>query len=97
MGKGGKMEIKKEDREKLILGIQAAVGAAYLLLALKNSAKGKTPQMKKVMAKQAKRLDKLNRLEYKQEKKVIKRRGKMEAAAERRNSGRKLSILRQKF
>lgn len=84
MGKGGKMEIKKEDREKLILGIQAAVGVAYLLLALKDSAKGKPPQMKKVMAKQAKRLDKLNRLEYKQEKKAIKRRGKMEAAAEQK-------------
>lgn len=81
--------MKKEDKEKRILGIQAAVGIAYLALALKDSVKGKSPQMKKVMAKQAKRLDKLNRMEYKQEKKAIKRRGKMEAAA--------FSALRQKF
>lgn len=73
MGKGGKMEMKKEDKEKLILGIQAAVGIAYLALALKDSIKGKSPQMKKVMAKQAKRLDKLNRIAYKQKKKAIKR------------------------
>lgn len=90
------MEIKKEDREKLILGIQAAVGAAYLLLALRDSTKGKSPRMKKAMAKQAKRMDKLNRLEYKQERKAIKRRGKLEAAAERGNGGRRFSILRQK-
>lgn len=72
------MEIKKEDREKLILGIQAAVGVAYIALALKESVKSKSPQMKKAMAKQAKRLDKLNRMEYKQEKKAIKRREEKE-------------------
>lgn len=75
------MEIKREDKEKLILAVQAAVGVVYIALALKESVRGKSPQMKKVLAKQAKRLDKLNRMEYQQEKKAIKRRGKLEAAA----------------
>lgn len=81
------MEIKKEDKEKLILAVQAAVGAVYLVLALKESVKGKSPQMKKTLAKQAKRLDKLNRMEYRQEKKAIKRRGKLEAAAVKKAGG----------
>lgn len=42
------MEIKIEDKEKWILGLQAAVGIAYLALALKESTKNKSPKMKKI-------------------------------------------------
>lgn len=99
------MEIKIEDKEKWILGLQAAVGIAYLALALKESTKNKSPKMKKNLARQAKRLDKLNRLEYRQEKKAIKRRGKAERKAMKalekgkgkgKAAGGWFSILRQK-
>lgn len=68
-------------KDKLIIGLQAAVVAAYILLTLKSSVKVKNPKMKKVMAKQAKRLDKLNRLDYRQQRKAMKKAAKGNAEA----------------
>ena len=45
----------------------------YIILVVRSSLKGQSPKMKKVLAKQAKRIDKLNRLEYKQAKREIRR------------------------
>ena len=65
------METERVDKEKLILAVQAAVGVLYIILVVRSSLKGQSPKMKKVLAKQA--IDKLNRLEYKQAKREIRR------------------------
>lgn len=67
------VETERVDKEKLIFAVQAAVGVLYIILVVRSSLKGQSPKMKKVLAKQAKRIDKLNRLEYKQAKREIRR------------------------
>jgi hypothetical protein len=67
------VETERVDKEKMILAVQAAVGVLYIILAVRSSLKAQSPKMKKVLAKQAKRIDKLNRLEYKQAKREIRR------------------------
>ncbi len=76
-----KKALDPQVKDKLIIGLQAAVVAVYILLTLKSSVKVKNPKMKKVMAKQAKRLDKLNRLDYRQQRKAMKKAAKGNAEA----------------
>lgn len=66
------MKLKKEEEEKLVLVIQAVLGLLVIGLSVKNSAKLQSSQMKKVMAKNAKQLGKLQKTEYRLQKKVLK-------------------------
>ena len=70
------MNLTKDQKEKLVMAIQAVLGAVFIGLSLKNSAKPQTGQMKKVMAKNAKQAGKLYKLEYKLQKRELKRKYK---------------------
>lgn len=66
------MKISREQEEKLVMIIQALIGVMVLVFSIKNSTKTQSAQMKKTMAKNAKRIGKLNKMEYKMQKKAIK-------------------------
>lgn len=68
------MELSKKDLEKLALGIQAAIGIAAAILAIRGSTKAKSRRMRKAMDKEAKQLEKLHRLQYRLERKALKQR-----------------------
>lgn len=65
------MKIKKEDEEKLTLAIQGVIGILIIGLSIKNSVKTQSNQMRKTMAKNAKQMGKLHRLEYRLQKRAL--------------------------
>ena len=66
------MKLTKEMEEKLIMIIQAVIGIVIIGLSIKNSAKQQTGEMKKVLAKNAKQIGRMNKMEYKFQKKMMK-------------------------
>lgn len=70
------MKLSKEQEEKLVMGIQAVLGITIIGLSVKNSAKVQTKAMKKLLKKDVRRSDKLHRLQFKQEKRLLKRKYK---------------------
>lgn len=67
------MSLTKDQKEKLVMAVQAVLGALFIGLSIKNSAKTQSDQMKKVLAKNAKQAGKLYKLEYKLQKRELKR------------------------
>lgn len=70
------MNLTKKQEEKLVMGIQAGVGILIIALAVRNSAQIHGKAMKTVLNKEAKRTGKLKALEYRQQKKLLKRKYK---------------------
>lgn len=66
------MELKKEDQEKIVMAIQAAIGIAAAFFAVRSSTRTKSKHMKKVLDQDAKRLKRLHSLKYRMEKRAIK-------------------------
>lgn len=65
------MKLTKEMEEKTVLGIQAVLGILVILMSVRNAARVQTKQMQKVMDKDAKRLGKLHKAQYRIKKKTL--------------------------
>lgn len=67
------MKLNKKEQEGLVMGIQLAVAAAALLMSVRGNTKAASKHMKKVLERDAKRLEKLHRIQYRMEKRDLKR------------------------
>lgn len=79
------MNLSKEQEERLVLGIQAALGILVLALSVRNSAKIKTKEMEKIIARRVKQDGKLAKQEYKWKKKLLAEQYKQKIARESKN------------
>lgn len=62
------MDLSKEQREKVTIGVQALIILLALVLTVKEDAKGRSAHLKKMLEKEAKRTGKLEKQKYKIEK-----------------------------
>ena len=62
------MDLTKEQREKVSMGVQALIILLALVLKVKEDAKGRSAHLKKMLEKEAKRAGKLEKQKYKIEK-----------------------------
>lgn len=76
------MKLSKEQEERLVLGIQAALGILILGLSVRNSARIKTKEMEKIIARRVKQDSRLAKQEYRWKKKLLSAQYKQKIARE---------------
>lgn len=75
------MNISKEQKERLVSGIQAALGILIVALSVKNGAQMKSKEMQKLISRRVKEEGKLAKREYKWKKKLLAKEYKQKIAA----------------
>ena len=85
------LQFTKEQKERLITGIQAGLGILILALSVKNGAQMKSKEMSRLISRRAKADGKLAKQEYKWKKKLLAKQYKQKLKNEKKKktAGRK--------
>lgn len=79
------VNLSKKDQEKLVFGIQLAIGIAAVWMSVRGNTKATSKRMKKVLDQDARRLEKLHRIQFRMEKKELKRKYRQKAKRNKLN------------
>ena len=88
--------MSKEQKERLISGIQAGLGILILVLSIKNGAELRSREMKKLISRRAKADGKLAKQEYKWKKKLLAKQYRQKIALKKLQMKKKIKTVGRK-